>query len=228
MNFIKLLSILSVLVLSANQVFALDYRDELPISSAFASVDADDISAAKLLQNYVNSYEDKINRLFDSYEVENREIIDAANTQLGQMSRSLDLLQYKSVNPDIVPDVMQSVVSDLKTLNNRMKIYLEQEKVLYFDKVRWIQKDYAKIWDKISDILDTLILNVSNSLINKETLSTKEQEIVKSLVSIREQNNYIKDFRNISFRSEEEMKEYFRDIIKVIRKDIINIRISSN
>lgn len=224
MNFIKILSILPVLILSANQVVALDYNDEIPVSSTFRDLETDDISAAKLLQNYVASYESKINRLFASYEVEDRNIIDAANQQLKQMSRSLDIIRFKSVNPDVVPQVMQSIVSDLKTLNNRMKIYLEQEKIIYFAKVRKIQKNYDIIGVKISNILDSIVGVVTNSLIDKKSLSLKEQEIVKSLISIREQNDNIKNFRNVTFWSEGEMKEYFRDIIKIIRVDIRNIQ----
>ncbi len=224
MNFIKLLSIVWVLLLSANQVFALSYKDTLPTNSWFKSVSQSDIWAAKLLQDYVKSYRDKINSLLDSYNAKESLIIELANDDLKQMSRSLDIIQYKSVNPDVVNDVMKSIVSDLKTLNNRMKIYLEQEKILHKERVEQIKIKYIKIWSKISLILDNIILSLSNSLIEKETLSSEEKSIVRSLVVIRQQNEKITAFKNIEFHSEQEMKDYFRNIINILRTEIISIK----
>lgn len=224
MHFWKFLFIIWVLSVSASQVSALTYNDELPVSSSFKEVSDVNTSAAKLLQDYVESYGEKINSLLDSYASENTEIITLVNSSLKQMSRSLDIIQYKSVDPDVVNSVMKSVVSDLKTINNKMKVYLEQERQLYLLRLETSKNTYIRIASKISEILDNLIDTISHSLVQKESLSEKEKTIVRSLVIIREQNNKIKDFKNISFSSRQEMKQYFQDIIFTIKGEINSMK----
>lgn len=224
MHFWKFLFIIWVLSVSASQVSALTYNDELPVNSSFKEVSDANTSAAKLLQDYVESYGEKINSLLDSYASENTEIITLVNSSLKQMSRSLDIIQYKSVDPDVVNSVMKSVVSDLKTINNKMKVYLEQERQLYLLRLETSKNTYIRIASKISEILDNLIDTISHSLVQKESLSEKEKTIVRSLVIIREQNNKIKDFKNISFSSRQEMKQYFQDIIFTIKGEINSMK----
>jgi len=210
--------------MSASQVSALNYKDELPVSSGFESVDENNISAAKLLQDHVESYEEKINGLFLRYNSQNSEVIDVINQSLKQMSRSLDIIQYKSIDPKVVNEVMQSIVTDLKKINNKMKIYLEQERQIHVQSISFIQDNYVRIGQKISTILDNLVDSISQSLIQKESLSEKEKEIVRSLVIIRKQNNKLKDFKTLRFESELEMKQYLTDIIKAIREEILSIK----
>lgn len=200
------------------------YNDELPVNSSFKEVSDANTSAAKLLQDYVESYGEKINSLLDSYASENTEIITLVNSSLKQMSRSLDIIQYKSVDPDVVNSVIKSVVSDLKTINSKMKVYLEQERQLYLLRLETSKNTYIRIASKISEILDNLIDTISHSLVQKESLSEKEKTIVRSLVIIREQNNKIKDFKNISFSSRQEMKQYFQDIIFTIKGEINSMK----
>lgn len=224
MHFTKILFIIWVFILSANQVFALSYKDALPIDSQFEDVSKNNISAAKLLQKYVESYEEKINALLDSYNSQNTEIIKAVNKSLKKMSKSLDIVQYKSVDPLVVHEIMQSIVTDLKTINNSMKVYLEQERQLSLMRLQAIQDNYIKIGIKISTILDNLVDALSYSLVQKKSLSEKEKEIVRSLVIIRKQSSKIKNFKNISFTSQWEMKEYFQEIIFTIRAEIISMK----
>ena len=220
----KILFIIWVLLLSANQVVALTYNDELPLDSGFKSVSEANISAAKLLQDYVESYEEKINDLLDSYNSENTQIIQAVNSSLKQMSRSLDIIQYKSIDPLVVNGVMESIVTDLKGINNKMKIYLSQEKQLHEDRLSSIQQNYSQIGIKISRVLDNLVSVLSKAMIQKDSLSEKEKELVRSLLIIRTQSDKIKDFTNLSFQSQEEMKAYFQDIISVIQQEILQMK----
>jgi hypothetical protein len=194
------------------------------VSSTFESVSEGNISAAKLLQNYVESYREKINDLLGSYHSENTHIIDAVNTPLKQMSQSLNVIRHKSVDPLVVNSVMKSIVSDLKNINNKMKVYLEQERQLYLERIQSTQDIYVQIGTKISTVLDHLVDTLSHSLVQKDSLSEKEKEIVRSLVVIRKQSNNIKDFKNKAFDSQEEMKEYFQNIIFVIKSEIISMK----
>jgi hypothetical protein len=202
----------------------LTYNDELPLDSGFKTVSEANISAAKLLQDYVESYEEKINDLLDSYNSENTQIIQAVNSSLKQMSRSLDIIQYKSIDPLVVNGVMESIVTDLKGINNKMKIYLSQEKQLHEDRLSSIQQNYSQIGIKISRVLDNLVSVLSKAMIQKDSLSEKEKELVRSLLIIRTQSDKIKDFTNLSFQSQEEMKAYFQDIISVIQQEILQMK----
>jgi hypothetical protein len=224
MSFVKILFIIWVLSVSASQVSALDYKSDLPISSTFNEVSENNISAAKLLQDYVESYEEKINSLLQSYQSENTEIIDIVNSTFRQMSRSLDIIQYKSIDPLVVNSVMKSIVWDLKIINNKMKIYLEQERQLYRQRLQSTQDIYIQVGIKISTLLDHFVSTLSYSLVQKQSLSQKEKEIVRSLVVIRTQSNKIKDFKNKTFDTKKEMKAYFQNIVISIKSEIISMK----
>lgn len=151
-----------------------------------------------------------------------------ANVILSKMSLYLKKIQEDPITKEDATQIMKSIVNDLKILNSRMKVYLEQEQIILTQKIEFQKNRYTTISKRISGILDTIISQLSQSLTKKENLSLKEKTIVRSLVKIREENNKIKQFKNVSFHSENEMKNYLRKIIDNIRSEIITIKQLSN
>lgn len=217
-------SIVWVLLLSASQVSALTYKDADFSEENITNISESSISEAKLLQDYVLRYQTKINTLYAEYSNEASQTLKDANTILDKMSWALTKIQDKYLDESEAESVMKSIVYDLKILNERMKVYLDQEKTLYQNNLAKKKKQFSQAWKKISSILDSLIENISSLLIKKENLSEKEKNIVESLVKIRFENNKIKEFDSIVFWSEEEMNQYFKNIIQNVRNEILIIK----
>ena len=140
------------------------------------------------------------------------------------MQNALRKIQTRSISEKDANDIMQHIVKDIKILNTRMKSYLEQEQIEQEQKLTLQKQKYAKAGSKISNLLNIFIEQLSSKLVQKETLSEKEKEIVRSLLRIREENKKIQNFSNLHFSSTEEMKSYLQNIIENIRKDISTIK----
>ena len=219
-----LLSIIWVFSLSANLVSALTYNDTIPINTGGEQVRISRISEAKLLESYVLRYQEKINSLYSNLSQSESVALENANAQLTLMASALQKIQKKPVSEKDATLIMQSIVQDIKILNIRMKVYLEQEEIISQEKMIEQWKKYQVIGEKISALLERFIEQMTQSLIKKKTLSEKEKEIVRSLVRIREENKKIKNFNPQNFSSQESMRLYFQSIIENIRKEIRTIK----
>ena len=85
-------------------------------------------------------------------------------------------------------------------------------------------ESYKLVGKKISTLLDSFIERMTQTLIQKKTLTKSEREIVRSLVRIREENTRIKNSQTRYFSSKEEIQNYYQSIIENIRKEIRNIK----
>ena len=134
------------------------------------------------------------------------------------------MIEYESVSEASATLVMQKVVDDIKILNIRMKSYLEQESLLAQERIQKEIESYKLVGKKISTLLDSFIERMTQTLIQKKTLTKSEREIVRSLVRIREENTRIKNSQTRYFSSKEEIQNYYQSIIENIRKEIRNIK----
>lgn len=224
MKFWVSIGIICALVLSANQVLAINYQSDFSVSSHNWQIRSSQLSAAKLLQDYLNNYRVKINNLHDLYQGSNNVAISNFNLEISKMSRNLDNIQNNKHSASDAGRIMSKIVEDLKIINTRMKVFLEQEKIMYYVRLQEKQKNLSKIWTQISNTLDALLLTVSNKLILKSSLTNKEKRLVESLVILREENNKMKKFISTNFESQEEMNNYITWVIGSIRNEFKKIK----
>jgi hypothetical protein len=137
-----LISIICVFALSANIVSALTYYDTIPLHSGTDMVTSSRISEAKLLESYVKKYSENINTLYNNLSPSESIALENANAQLNMMIYALQRIQKKSVSERDATLVMQNIVQDIKVLNIRMKVYLEQEEIILKEKIREQGKSY--------------------------------------------------------------------------------------
>ena len=216
--------IIWVFVPIANTVFAISYKDPLPENIWIRSVSTQNITEASLLQTYVTRYRENINNTYESYSSQESIIIENTDKTLGNMNKVLRSIQQNNVAPEVVNEVMQSIVRDLKTINSRMKVFLQQQRDIHDQNLSDKKAQYEKIGVKISKILDTLITWHTRKLIQIESISERQKNLVKVLVKIQEENSKIKDFSEIRFEDEWQMRTYFQNIINNIRREVQNMK----
>jgi len=219
MRFFKIITIIFLLVISANKVVVYTYW-----SDNINTIISSKTSSVQLLINYANDYQIQINTLFTKYEIDNKDIINAFNNNIFKINTNLKNTEKEGVSSAEKNEVISNSINSLKNLNNKMKIYLDQEKILFEKRIQKTQWTYSNIWEKISPILDDIIQSITNLLSKKNTLTENDKKIVKSLVVLRAENLKIKNFSNIKFWSEDQMKSYFKDIIISIRAQILLIK----
>lgn len=147
-----------------------------------------------------------------------------ANEILNTMANSLESIQKRSVNPDIVPEVFQSISEDLQKLNTKMKIYLEQEKIISKQEIELKKQLYIASGKKISEVIDLIIIKVSRELNKLSEFNETHKKIVTALVELQNIKSSIQDFSQKNYSSIKEMEDFFRLIAKDIRKQISIIK----
>ena len=211
-------------MMSANQVIALTYKDALPSNTGTLKLSESQRSQANILQIYVHRYQEEINDFYKSYSSKESSVMKETNILLNKMSRVLWQIQNSGIEVEYVDEIMKSIIEDLRVLNESMKVYLEQEKILHEKEMDSYKEKYILLGKKISKILDTIISELSAPLLEKDSLSEKEKNIVRNLVVIRDQNDKIKSFESQQFKSEAEIKLYFKNIVSKIRESLLNIK----
>jgi len=222
--FYKSLWIILVFYILANTVFSNSYKDKLILDSNFKSVSQEKISQARILQSYIIEYKKNVNMLYGEYKSGESQIMQDANTILNTMANSLESIQKRPVNPSVVEDIFQSISTDLRSLNQKMKIYLEQEKIISDQVISEKKRIYIQTGRKISSIIDLIILKVSSELKKKTNYSQKDKNIVAALVELQNINTKINLFSNQNYSSVKEMDDFFKNIIRSIRKQISIIK----
>jgi len=219
MKIFRIITMIFLLIISANKVATYTYWSgniDAWISSKTSSI--------QLLINYANEYQIQINALFTKYEIDNKDIISAFNNNISNINTTLKNTENENVSSVEKNEVISKSINSLKNLNNKMKIYLDQEKILFEKRIQKTQRIYSNIWERVSPVLDDIIQSITNLLSKKKTLSENDKKIVKSLVVLRSENIKIKNFSNIKFWSEDQMKDYFKEIIISIRSEILLIK----
>lgn len=222
-----LFTIICLFILSANSVFALKYSDAILIEAGKSNVSQQHISEAKLLRTYLSRYKQDINKMYIKNTNEVSGFMQNTNLILDDMLYALNLILTKAVDPTTVESHMLEIVKDIKIINVRMKEYLKEEQKIFQQKLEQKKQNYITSWNRLSLILDTLESRLTSVLIKRKELSNNEKVIVKSLVRIRKENEKIKNFQNITFISEAEMKLYFKNIIIVLKKEILILKNAS-
>jgi len=212
------------MLMSANQVLALSYQISTDDSTESWQLNNSQLSAAKLLQNYIENYKNKINTLHILYHWSNSIVISNFNFQASSMSKSLEDIRNNKYSSYEAGQIMSNIVSDLKSINTKMKLFLEQERTLYQRALQQKQIILSNIWSQISQTLDKLLLSVSKQLIEKQSLSSREKSLVESLIVLREQNNKMKAFSKINFETQWEMEQYIKNLIGTIRIEFWKIK----
>jgi len=210
--------------ISANQVLALNYQDTIRDQTLNTQVAKSQISAAKLLQDYVISYTSKINALHVSYNGTKSIIISNFNFQTSNMYAVLEDVQKGKYSEKMSSKILSNIVDELKIINTKMRVFLKQEKTLYIQSIKEKQILLAKICTNISWVLDTLLFSISNQLIEKNNLSQRDKQVVESLVVLREYNNKMKQFKKLNFETHEEMNSYIKNIVELIRWEFIKMK----
>ena len=69
-----------------------------------------------------------------------------------------------------------------------------------------------------------MIKNILTIRLNKEILNSKESILKENLNRIAEISRELKDFWEINFNSEKEIKTYFKNIIQDIRRELLKLK----
>lgn len=182
------------------------------------------IDKAKLLEKYATEYRKETKELVATYNIPNSPILTESILQIEKMILTLKKIQTKSIEKQDADEILSSVIQKLKEINVSLKPYLKKQQQIYNQNLLSIKSQYIDIWEKISWALYFFIQELSIKLWEKPSLTSKEKEVVMSLIRLNESRKKIKDFKTISFNSKNDMRNYYLGIIRTIQRELQAIK----
>lgn len=224
MKIYLILCIICVFVLSASSVFWSEDYNIYISTTQNNNLSQSRVSEAKLLRSYVLRYKENIKNILTINGEINSEYIIKTYRDLDNMSNALLQIQNRFIEEEQSTLLMKQIVNDLKVLNTRIKNYLDEKEIQKLKVLETKKNNYSVLSRHVAGLLDTMILEISSPLLKKSFLSTREKKIVQSLIHIREEKVKIGNFSTLQFYSETSMKEYFKESISTIRKEMRNLK----
>lgn len=211
MNKIVYFILFNLLLLFSNNIFASDiiYNTE------------SNIQKAVLVEWYISRNKDKINAFVKKYYILNNSSIQNNINELDESIIALKKIQNKDIEKQKADDILQAVMNRIKNVNESLKKQLEIEKNL-FEKNLKIKKDsFSKLWFILAEKIKNINLKTTKNIFkNKSSLSVKELKIKQNLVRLNIESQKLKNFWNVNFKSEKEIKDSFVRILQNIKREI--------
>ncbi len=179
------------------------------------------IKKAILLEDYITKHKSKIENFIKKYKINNNIDIKNDIKWLNDTIIALKKIQTKDIEKEIAENVIKSILIKIKNINNNLKIKLKAEKNKIETKLNKKKELYSKLWIKLSNKINDINLKIALKIFkNKKELSEKELKIKENLIKLNKESKKLKNFWNINFKSENEIKNSFIRILKNIKKEI--------
>lgn len=183
-----------------------------------------EIDKLELIERYIVNYKKNISLVVAKYEIKDNKDIKDTTDSLNFLLEIISKVKDSNMSEQEKERVVKFLTKNLKEINWKSKETLKKWKEDFDKKVKQIQESYSKLWLKISWQLDFFIQKIHKLKLNKEILNSKESILKENLNRIVEISRELKDFWEISFNSEKEIKTYFKNIIQDIRRELLKLK----
>ena len=165
-----------------------------------------EIDKLELIERYIVNYKKNISLVVAKYEIKDNKDIKDTTDSLNFLLEIISKVKDSNMSEQEKERVVKFLTKNLKEINWKSKETLKKWKEDFDKKVKQIQESYSKLW------------------LNKEIHNTKESILKENLNRIAEISRELKDFWEINFNSEKEIKTYFKNIIQDIRRELLKLK----
>ncbi|MBB1565262.1 hypothetical protein HG430_004430 [Candidatus Gracilibacteria bacterium] len=183
-----------------------------------------EIDKLELIERYIVNYKKNISLVVAKYEIKDNKDIKDTTDSLNFLLEIISKVKDSNMSEQEKERVVKFLTKNLKEINGKSKETLKKGKEDFDKKVKQIQESYSKLGLKISGQLDFFIQKIHKLKLNKEILNSKESILKENLNRIVEISRELKDFGEINFNSEKEIKTYFKNIIQDIRRELLKLK----
>lgn len=197
----------------------------LTFSNSFASdieynTDSN-IKKAILVEDYIIRHKEKIENFLDNYDIKDNKELNNDLKILNDSIIAIRKIQNTDIEKKKAEDIIQNILNRIKTVNENLKVKLKIEKELYEKKLDQKKQAYSLLWKKISDKIYNINLKLARNILkDKQNLSFKELQIKNNLINLNKESQRLKNFWDMEFKSEYDIKETFINILKNIKNEI--------
>lgn len=224
MKIISKIFIIIYLILIINPVFAIEKSSINLENNPIIKNTEKNISQASAIENEVVDFRKKLILIQKKYKLENDNIIKKSIEDLYEIIYILRKIQTTKINKNTANYVIKVVINDLKNINIVTKSYLKNIKL----KLNKSKEKYNKISIRLNKTLNKITLSFIKYYQKKENITKKDKKIIKIVQEIYSKSLKLKEFKNIIFYNEEDMRQYLVKILKDLKKDFRKIKDIAN
>lgn len=224
MKIISKIFIIIYLILIINPVFAIEKSSINLENNPIIKNTEKNINQASAIENEVVDFRKKLILIQKKYKLENDNIIKKSIEDLYKIIYILRKIQTTKINKNTANYVIKVVINDLKNINIVTKSYLKNIKL----KLNKSKEKYNKISIRLNKTLNKITLSFIKYYQKKENITKKDKKIIKIVQEIYSKSLKLKEFKNIIFYNEEDMRQYLVKILKDLKKDFRKIKDIAN
>ena len=220
MKLISKIFIIIYLILIINPVFAIEKSSINLENNPIVKNTNKNIRQASAIEKEVVDFRKKLILIQKKYKLQNDDIIIKSIKDLYEIIYVLRKIQTTKINKKTANNVIKIVINDLKNINLVTKKHLKKVKfTLDISKVK-----YNKTSEKLNKALNKITIAFIEHYTKKDNITKKDKEIIKVVQKIYSKSLKLKEFKNNTFYTKEDMKEYLVKILKELKKDFRKIK----
>ena len=179
------------------------------------------IKKAILVEDYILRHKNKIEEFIKKYSLPVNSNLTKDIEVLDESIEALRKIQNTNIDKSKAENIIQAIIIRIKNVNESLEAELRKEKSIYEAKIEKKLKAYSVLWIKLSDKIDSINLKIAQNIFkDKKVLSLKESKIKLNLIKLNKESQKLRNFWNINFKSEKEIKDSFIRILKNIKREI--------
>lgn len=187
------------------------------------------IKKAILVEDYLIRHKNNIDDFITKYNISNNSNLSKELSVIDESILILKKVQNTNIEKIKAEEIIDTVLNRIKDVNESLKIQLEVEKDLFQKKISKKKDAFSKLWIMISSKIDSINLKIAKNIFtNKGVLSEKESKIKENLIKLNRESLKLKNFWNIVFSSEKEIKDSFVRILQNIKVEITSMNKALN
>ncbi len=205
----------TVFFININYTVALNYEENVKIDSNF--------SEFELLEKYLKNHKKKLISFQNKYEIIDNQKLTFYIWEISELEELANTI-YKNKKIDYNrQQVSEEIVKKIKNINTQLKEILIYEKYKFEKNLEKKHRVYSfigeEIWNSIYRRIENQIIKIKESEISKEN----KLKIVIHLRNLETNALYFKNFKNLTFKNQNEMKIAFTSVLTEIKKDLSEI-----
>ncbi|MFK7780256.1 MAG: hypothetical protein QM490_03825 [Candidatus Gracilibacteria bacterium] len=183
------------------------------------------IKKALLVEDYLSRHKGKIDDFIKKYNIFNNSNLLSDLNELDESIKALKKIQNTDIEKQKAEEVILAVINRIKRVNESLKIQLEIEKDIFERNLKSKKNAFSKLGIKIANKINSINLKIAQNIFkDKQALSPKESKIKQNLIKLNKESLKLKNFGNINFKSEEEIKDVFVRILQNIKIEINSMK----
>lgn len=184
------------------------------------------IQWARLIERYLLNFNKQLTDFKESHGIESDIIIDETIQTVQSLVYDMRKIQTDKVEKSHAEGLMRDTIDEIKSINKNLKVYLKNKSLQVKEEANMYQQKITRLTESLQKKLEIFTHTITSKINQNWQVSSKEKKVLNYIDDLEQETIKLKTFKNISFRSKSEIKDYIKGIIINIQKSMAGIKSS--